>query len=290
MLTVNAKSNNLKIQVPKGKAFAYETTPDMMKLHQNMLIVGARGSGKTVCAVNVLRMLPFDRIFCISPTMKSNQEIMKTLKINPEDVYENPDDISCMTKIREAIEKEAQDLDQYIEDMKEYTKFQKKKSNQNPLTTMRQTVLKKPEHKYNGRKPICALLCDDIMGSMLFSGKGIRLCNQMCIFHRHIGQLKNGGAIGISLFWLLQSYLSQSGGISKCIRNNATSLVLFKTKSEKQLEEIASECAGEVSKEDFNRVYEHAIDEPHSFLFIDFFKKESQPSMFRKRFTEYILI
>ena len=83
--------------------------------------------------------------------------------------------------------------------------------------------------------------------------------------------------------------LAQSGGISKCIRNNATSLIVFSSKSEKQLDEIAAECSGEVSKETFMQVYNHAIQQKHDFLFIDFFKKDSHPSMFRRNFSEYIV-
>lgn len=289
--------SGLDIQVPTNKAFAYETGKELPKLHQNCLIVGARGSGKTVAAVNLLRMLPFDRIFCISPTVKSNHELMKKLNIDPMDVHENPDDLTCLAKIREAVEKEAADLDKYEEDLRKYDKLMKTLNSTSPLFQVSDEDLesffkdgdfKKPEHKWGGRKPICALLCDDCMGSQLFT-KGIRQLNQLCIFHRHVGQLKKGGSIGISLFFLLQSYLAQAGGISKCIRNNATSLIVFSSKSEKQLDEIASECSGEVSKEMFMQVYNHAIQQKHDFLFKNFFKKDSHPSMFRRNFSEYIV-
>ena len=289
--------SGLDIQVPTNKAFAYETAQDLPKLHQNCLIIGARGSGKTVAAVNLLGMLPFDRIFCISPTVKSNQELMRRLKIDPQDVYENPDDVACIQHVKEANEKEAADLDKYEEDMRRYNKLMKTLHSTSPLfqvsdedleTFFHDGDFKKPEHKWNGRKPCCALLLDDCMGSQLYT-KGIRQLNQLCIFHRHVGQLKKGGSIGISLFFLLQSYLAQAGGISKCIRNNATSLLVFASKSEKQLDEIADECSGEVSKATFMKVYTHAIQQKHDFLFIDFFKKQEHPSMFRRNFSEYIL-
>jgi len=295
-MSIQIRNDNLKIQVPKSSAFAYETVPDLPKLHQNMLIVGARGQGKTVAAVNVLRMLPFDRIFVISPTMKSNAEVMKTLNIDPKDVYENPDDISCIQSIKDAVQQEAEDLDKYREDLRKYNKLMKTLKNTSPLFQINDDDLdlffkdgdfKAPEHKWGNRKPICGLLLDDCMGSQLFT-KGIRQLNQLCIFHRHIGPVKGEGAIGLSLFWLLQSYMAQSGGISKCIRNNATSLIFFKSKSDKQIDEVAMECAGEVSKEDFLQVYDRAIQIPHDFLFVDFFKKESQPSMFRRNFSEYL--
>eukprot|EP00966_Prymnesium_polylepis_P027271 630847-Prymnesium_polylepis.1 len=40
------------------------------------LVVAARGGGKTTATVNLVERLPFDRIFVISPSMKSNKEMM----------------------------------------------------------------------------------------------------------------------------------------------------------------------------------------------------------------------
>ena len=50
----------------------------------------------------------------------------------------------------------------------------------------------------------------------------------------------------------------------------------------KELEEIAEECAGEVSKETFMKAYDYAIQEPFDLLFIDLHRKENHPSMFRR--------
>ena len=76
----------LAINPPKASAFAYASPPNMPKLHQACLIVGPRGSGKTTACVNLVEKMPFDRIFVISPSMKSNKELMDRLKIKPEDV------------------------------------------------------------------------------------------------------------------------------------------------------------------------------------------------------------
>ena len=67
-------------------------------------MIGPRGAGKTTAAVNLIERLPFDRIFVISPTMKSSAELMKRLKIDPQDVYQDPDDVSCLDQIKAAIE------------------------------------------------------------------------------------------------------------------------------------------------------------------------------------------
>eukprot|EP00965_Chrysotila_dentata_P098051 3242351-Pleurochrysis_carterae.AAC.1 len=101
----------------------------------------------------------------------------------------------------------------------------------------------KPTHRWNGRKPCCAVLFDDCLGDNLLRSNELI---KFVIYHRHLGQLEEGGAIGASCFFLVQSYLSSAGGLSATIRRQATSLILFKTKSEKELQAIAQEASGEV--------------------------------------------
>ena len=88
-------------------------------------------------------------------------------------------------------------------------------------------------------------------------------------------------------FFLIQSYKAQAGGISKCIRNNTTSLVLFKSKNETELKDVQQECSGEISEELFYKMYDYATLEPHSFLFIDYHPKEER-YRFRKHWDELL--
>jgi hypothetical protein len=145
----------------------------------------------------------------------------------------------------------------------------------------------KPSHKWNGRKPRIAVLIDDAMGSLLYSKP--RKLNALATYSRHLGQLAKGGSIGVSLFFLIQSFKAQTGGLNKVIRNQATSLILFKTKDKGELEDVAESVAGEIDDETFYKVYEAAIGEGNNyeFLFIDFHPKKNQ-TMFRKKFEEYI--
>ena len=80
------------LQVPPNSAFCIETSPMMLKAHQNMLVVGKRGSGKSTIITNYLRMLKeedkMDRIFVISPTFDSNKALMESLEIDEDDVYD----------------------------------------------------------------------------------------------------------------------------------------------------------------------------------------------------------
>ena len=45
----------LDIEIPNVKAFNYETDADLPQSHQQILVNGARGSGKTLCIVNLIK-------------------------------------------------------------------------------------------------------------------------------------------------------------------------------------------------------------------------------------------
>lgn len=293
------KVKNLDIQVPKGSAFAYETPKDLPKLHQIMVVCAKKGSGKTVAIVNLFKRYQeggaLDRLFIVSPTFHSNREAFKDLKFDENDVYENANEDS-LDSILEKLEQEATDYEEYHESMKEWKKLHRfLKGNKNTMPDDDQLMMffdgehfQAPTHKWGGKKPVCFILFDDIQGSPLFRPKS-KLSN-LVIKHRHTPPLRKlGGSIGCSLFFCIQSYKSNNAGIPRCIRGQACTMLVWKTKDEAELKEIADECSGEVGKETFMKVYEAATEEPHSFLFIDFHKKKEHPSMFRKRFDTFLI-
>jgi hypothetical protein len=281
------KLKNLEINAGKSKGFAFETDPQLPKAHQSMLYVGKRSSGKTLSCVNLLEKMKYDRIFVISPSVKSNKEYMDRLHLDPDDIEDDVDDITCIDRVIAKIEQERDDLEEYWEKMERYKKLNKQLNEgymlndiedddllalYNPITNN----FEKPKHKYNGKIPMIAILFDDVVGSMLFT-KGIRRLNKLTIYHRHIAPFtEKGGAIGCSLYFLIQTYKAQAGGISKCIRNNTTSLVLFKSKNENELKDIQQECSGEIDEETFYKMYEYATSKQFGFLFIDFHPKEEK--------------
>ena len=290
------KVKGMEIKVPSGSPFAYETAPMLPKAHQNCLVVAPRGQGKTTFTVNLMERMPYDRILVVSPSIKSNKVLMSRLKIDPEDIYENPDDISVLDDIKLKIEAERDELEKYWENKKKYTQFMKTLNNDKYtvpddmlMEFYKNGTFEPPVHKWNGRQPCIAILFDDCLGSGIFT-KGIRKLNALTIYHRHLGQLQKGGSIGASLYFLVQSYKAQNGGISKCIRGNTTSLAIGRTKSDKELEDIAEECGGEVSKECFMKVHTQATkDSKFDFLFIDFHKKDDHPSLFRKNLDTFLV-
>jgi len=290
------KIPNLEIEAGKGKAFQYRTPPELPSAHMVTLAVGKRGSGKTVAITNLIKKLKYDRIFVISPTFHSNSALMKDLDIDEDDVYEDVDDPTIITKIIEKIDEERDELETYLEQVKEYKKLLKMLNDSYEnipdellLQFYNEGKFEPPQHKYGGRNPFIAVIIDDAQSSKLFSNK--RLLNSVTR-HRHISPFKDDRpSIGVSMFFLIQNYKSQSGGCPRTVRNNCTNAIIFKNKDEKELDFIASEMAGEVDKETFMKAYDYAMnDGDYPFLFIDLHKKKEHPSMFRSRFNKFICL
>jgi len=290
-----ANIKGLQILVPEGSAFRHETPEHLPKLHQNTIFCGKRGSGKGVAMYNMIKRFrdcgKMDRIFVISPTFNSNKKLLDEFNIDPSDVYSDLDNDRCILDVIDKIEAEARDLEHYRSLMKQYRQFQAlMKSDKHISDNLLEQFydgngFPPPKHKWNGKEPVLGLIVDDAQGSNLFKSRKFQ---NFIIRHRHVGAFENGGALGCSTFICIQSYMAQNG-CPRSIRNNITSMVLFKTKDAKELDQISREMSGEVSPERFVDVYNQAIREPHDFLFIDLHKKESQPSMFRRNFDTYLI-
>ncbi len=67
--------------------------------------------------------------------------------------------------------------------------------------------------------------------------------------------------------------------------------MLFKTKDKAELLDVADSVAGEIDQETFMNVYNEAIGDgnSHQFLSIDLHRKPTHPSMFRRRFNEFLI-
>ena len=295
--TVNIKG--MEIVPPKETSGAYETSPDMPKMHVVMVVNSKRGGGKTTCVVNLIEKMGYDYTIAVSPTMNSNKELMS--RINIEHVFEDPDDITCIDKIKEIVNEEALDLERYRHELKEYNKLMRSIKDGNRVdddlmlkffeaNTYGMNDFIKPKHRWGGRKPRIAVIFDDMLGSGIYSKP--RKINGLATYSRHLGGLKDGGSIGVSLFFLIQSFKCQTGGLNKVIRNQCTQMIMFRSKDLKEIDDIADSCGGEISKDQFMQVYDYAIGDGsnYPFLFIDLHKKPEQPSMFRRRFDEYIIV
>lgn len=290
------KVKGMEIVPPKSESGKYETPPMMPKAHMVSIVNAKRGFGKTTLIINMIEKIGFDYTIVISPTMASNKELMD--RINVEHVFDDIDNPNIVDDIKKIVKDEADDLERYEAELERYNKLMKNIKSGNYMDEEALALFfspdnqefAKPTHRFNGRKPFIAVVVDDCLGSMLFSKP--RKINGLATYSRHLGQLNKGGAIGVSLFFATQSYKSQVGGLSRVIRNQATNICVFKTKDEAELKDIAESVAGEVSMDTFYKVYNQAIGDGknHEFLFIDLNKKDTHPSMFRKKLDEFIII
>jgi hypothetical protein len=286
------KVKGLEIIPPAHESGLYTTDTFMPKMHQVCVAVGKRASGKSTAIVNLIERMKFDYCVAVSPTMNSNKELLDRLNI--EHVFEDVDDPSVIDQIKDIVKKEAEDLERYKEEVKRYNKLMKdlkdgKYLNDDLLLQFfsDEGSFIKPTHRWNGEKPRIAVIFDDMLGSGIYSRP--RKLNGLSTYSRHVGQLKEGGAIGVSLFFMIQSFKCQTGGLNKVIRNQCTSMCLFKTKDRQEMKDVAESVSGEISEELFNKVYDTAIREPYDFLLIDLHKKKEHPSMFRRRLDEFII-
>ena len=290
------KVKGLQIVPPKSESGLYETATMMPKMHQVCIAVGKRASGKSTGIINLIEKLGFDYCIAVSPTMQSNKELMD--RINVEHVFDDVDNPNVIDDIKKIVKDEAEDLERYEAELERYNRLMKNIKSGNYMDeealamffSPENQEFAKPEHRFNGRKPRIACLFDDLLGSGIYSKP--RKLNGLATYSRHLGQLQNGGAIGVSLFFMIQSFKCQTGGLNKVIRNQCTSLLLFKTKDNQELKDVADSVGGEISEDLFNKVYETAIGDGsnYPFLFIDLHKKKEHVSMFRKRFDEFIII
>ena len=142
---------------------------------------------------------------------------------------------------------------------------------------------------WKGKKPTLGLIIDDCQSTKIFRSR--KFLN-MVTRHRHLGMFtEGGGALGLSLFICIQNFTASGGGCPRAVRNNATHMVVFKTKDKKELQQIAESCSGEIDIETFYKVHEYAMCHGGDFpsLFIDLHKKDNHPSGFRINYDTFII-
>ena len=298
---INSKKlpKNYDIQVPKNGAFTIQTNDEFINLHGVILACAKRGVGKTTAFSNLLRLMvqnkALDRFILVSPTYHNNKHYFEGLPLDEDnDVIEPTKETPEL--LMDILSQEGYDYDEYHERIKKWKLLQKYLRSNIPIEQIDPFLLlefgndlnnfEKPIHKYNGKKPVITILFDDCQGSDLFRASS-KLSN-LVIKHRHLGKTEDG-ALGCTLLFACQNYTSSSMGLPKSIRGNITHMMVFKNKNQKELEQIAEECSGEISVDQFFDLYDKAIQTQHDFLFIDFAKKKEHPSMFRRNFNEFLI-
>lgn len=285
-----------KIKVPPKKAFDVNTPEAEIPMHTLCALVGARTSGKTLAVMNKIYQLQqekcCDRVFFISPTVPSNRPILNMIKINEEDIYDEPNN-DALKDVLDKVNDEANEWEEYQEKMKKYERLKKfmLRKDKSLIDVSKywdvlggsQDILEKPESKY-GHKPVLVLVIDDCQGTPLFSTSSKSAFVNFLLRNRHCGR-----GLGLSCFLLVQSYLAQTGAIPRCVRENLTLLCLFKTKDQRSMEKIAGELGNVIDPEIFMRAYNEAMKEDYGFLVVDTAPKLPK-YRFRSKWDKLIII
>ena len=291
---------------PKCSAGECTDTPeDLPKLPVGCGIAcGKSGTGKTTAVVTFIECMDFDRVFWVGHTIKSNKPLLDRLgkRLAKEDIFEDLDDETIIDEIRKRVEQEAKDLEQFEKELARYNAMMKLINSPNMLFEPSPEELVffngvdflAPSWRYglvNGkpRKPKLTCVVDDALGSTLFSRP--RKLNALSTFSRHLGSFEDGRpAIGLNLFFLVQSLKAQVGGLTKVIRNQTKLWLIWKTHSKKELEDLREAVAGEVPARVFDQVIKQAHREPHDFLMIDLqWKRGVHASPFRRNFCTFLV-
>ena len=288
------KKNKYAVTLPTGGPQYPETPADWVAFPFVLVATAKRNSGKTCALASFLRILhdmnKLDICIIVSPTYHNNAHYFRNLPVTS--IIEPS--IDSAQQVIDIVESEATKYEEYHDRLGQWNKMQKQLRSarhiheivDDDMLDSLGPSLEKPVHEYGGRKPIIVCLFDDIQGTPVFSTRS--KINHLTIKHRHVGYTR-AGSVGINIMMAVQSYTSTGGtGLPKTIRSQITQLLVFKTKSQKELDLIAEECGGEVDKSTFFRLYEAATKDPYSFMMVDFSRKYSHPSMFRKCFTEFL--
>ena len=303
MKIVSKKEPKAKIDVIQGSSIPIDTPQHLPNLHGCFVFTGRRNIGKSTACVSLFKMYKdagcLQRLLVVSPSFNSNLKLMKKLDVNPEDVFDNPDEPGLIGRIINIIEMEKEEFLRYQHLKENYERIMKqikvglmpKDEYLMELYDYSSNEFRMPEPKYEcykrGRPPVIALFCDDCMATKFMTDRSL---TNLVIKHRHLGQLPTGGAVGLTLAFTIQSYKATSG-LPKPIRNNASGIAIFRTRDKSEFKAIQESFGSEVDEDVFAELYEYATgDSPNSFLFIDINKLKPGQSMFRKCYDEYLFV
>jgi len=298
---------NKKDEPKQGVSNAYETSHNAISQPCLMYVSAVRNSGKSYSVSKMVRGLQRERVFdsikLITPTFNSNKAYFGDLIKDPEtDVLEPTRD--SIQRVIDTVEADRDEFEKHLEDLKEYNEFTRLLRSGGDMSD--EQILKyiglgflnerfeKPIWKYEKfaktlRAPQTLLILDDILSSpAILQSSGL---TKLATLNRHLSQLKepfkNRSACGIAVIIISQTY-NMPQGISRCLRENVTHLMLFKNRQEKQLAKIREELGSAVDEQKFMKAYEHATSETYGNLLVDFNPK-CPTKTFRKNLNELIV-
>lgn len=281
-----AKFKNIKLDYPQPQND--KAKEELPKLFANYLLIGGTGCGKTHSCVAILKEFQENdmrtndgskhevRVIWISPTgsSSSNQNILKNIKIEPEDMYDEYSD-ELLEKIMIDVEKTNEDAKKYKIYKEVYKLVDKTPERKIPDLLKQfpeiQDILKEFDYKHPDEidirykeRPITMICLDDLLGSVAFNKKSTSRLLYYLIKNRH--------------YWCQFFILSQAiKGVNKSVRQNCKYFLLSKCASKKYiLQDMYDEVSNVLDEETFEKIYDLCCEEKYGSLIIDFTGSEKK--------------
>lgn len=274
--------DNKEVKVPAAENRDYPT--HLLKPHFLLAIIGNRGSGKTSALYNLIKFYDqtrtFDKVVFFCPTFQndSKYQLFKQGAYELHVLGEYSDE--AFQKVWDEIKRDLDEWKEYQRKMALWEKLLKVKNldelKPDELLELDAMGYEEPASKY-GREPFTLLVFDDCHGNeQLYRSNAKGLINRFIVTHRHYR---------CSCIFVSQVY---HNGISRQIRNNLSSLMLFKNKNDQMRKQIADEFSGIVKPDTFVEMWDRSTAEPHEFFMIDFDTRD-KTHRFRKSFNELLV-
>jgi len=271
-----------RIKVPlaqKESELAIHTDKDDINLPAVIVFSGARGSGKTYSCIMLMRHFELKRYvtrtFLLCPTRHSNDLYSNLKTLSNQDSFEDENNFNVA--LHYVLNEVKNDWDLYHQERAYFAVYQKWIRHPHLLTLNEQALIERrnEERPQPIPKPSHLLIVDDAQGTGLYSNARKDLLTHMVIKHRHIPT---------TIALLAQSWT----GIPRVIRLNTTQFAVYKTGDKTQLKQIYDTFANTIQYDEFEKMYQQAVENPHGFLFIDTVPKKEY-KRFRSGFNDYLI-
>lgn len=259
-------------------------------LHHLCACIGGTGSGKTTSMLKFLKWYDqaktFDRLIIFSPTASRDGKCKAFLKEKHFfDITYYPEYTDAiMMEEREKMLADLEEWNTFQRTKKAYEKFLRCKDadelTMEDLELLHACDFRKPEWKYKTEQyPCFALLIDDHVGKKgVFNANCKSKLVEVCVEHRHLS---------LSIYLLSQVF---ANFCPKQLRGGVINLwILFSTKSDKHMEDIADAVASKIAPDKFVDAWKFATkDDSHSFLLCDY-KHSDINKMLRQNYDKLIV-
>jgi hypothetical protein len=279
----NLERATLDVPIPKPRP-----VPDgMPHLPMLQLIQGASGTGKTTALIDQLlkydRARSIDFLYFWSPTFHTDPKYALLdngshhWKLKVHDQFDEAE----LARTIDTIKTRHAEYKEYLEYRDAYRKFVRTR-NPDKLTPDELILLDsqgfEPPHPPEGCSPDwppqSVIVFDDCAGEdKLYRNNSRGVLGKFTILARHYG---------CSLIFLLQVF---RGGLGRQLRNNIHSVILFRNRSAAMRSNFAEEFSCHVDADTFVKLWEHATQDLHDFLFVDV---RDPKRMFRRCWDEVL--